>query len=396
MNVWFEKLAGMIRARRGLLGAAMLAAPLLLSACSLFREDTRPKMAQLQELKESVPVRTAWTAKVGAAGESLLSPAMVGNAVYAAARDGTVLRLDAGNGQEVWRRATRQTISGGVGASGDLVAVGTTEGDVLGVEAETGEIRWRSHVSSEVLAPPVVTGDLVVVRCSDSRIFALDARDGKRRWVYQRAMPTLTVRSPAGLVVSGQVVFAGFAGGRLVAVALSNGALKWEAAVALPRGATELERVADVVGLPWIFEREACAVAYQGRLACFDSGNGQPLWSRELSSLTGVSADARYVFASDDRGAVHALDRSNGTSLWKQDRLFLRQVTVPLPLGRDIVVGDLQGYIHVLSRESGQFVGRIETDGSPVISPMVPWSASNGWLAQTRNGNVYALALGNP
>ena len=377
--------------------AAMLAVPLLfLSACSLFRGDARPKMAQLQELTASVPVRTAWIAKVGAAGESLLSPAIVGNAVFAAARNGTLMRLEAGSGQEVWRSATRQTISGGVGASGDLLAVGTTEGEVIAVEAASGEIRWRARVSSEVLAPPVVAGDVVVVRCSDSRIFALDARDGKRRWVYQRAMPTLTVRSPAGVVVSGQVVFAGFAGGRLVAAALSNGALKWEAAVALPRGATELERVADVVGLPWVFEREVCAVAYQGRIACFDAGNGQPLWSRELSSLTGVSADARYVFASDDRGAVHALDRSNGTSLWKQDRLFLRQVTVPLPLGRDIVVGDLQGYIHVLSRENGQFVGRVVTDGSPVISPMVPLSASNGWLAQTRDGNLYALALGNP
>ena len=36
------------------------------------------------------------------------------------------------------------------------------------------------------------------------------------------------------------------------------------------------------------------------------------LWARELSSLTGVSLDARYAFVADERGAVHALDRSNG------------------------------------------------------------------------------------
>ena len=40
--------------------------------------------------------------------------------------------------------------------------------------------------------------------------------------------------------------------------------------MALPRGATELERVADVMGNPVVDERQVCAVAYQGRVACFD------------------------------------------------------------------------------------------------------------------------------
>jgi outer membrane protein assembly factor BamB len=381
---------------RRLMAAAVaaLSLALVLSACSLFREDPRSKMAQLPEFTPTVEVRTLWSASVGASDEFSLSPAIVGNGVFAAARDGTVVRLEAASGREVWRYATRQTLSGGVGVGGDLVSVGTSEGEVIALEAASGEPRWRARVSSEVLVPPVVAGDVVIVRCSDSRIFALDARDGKRRWVYQRAMPTLTVRSPAGVAVNAQMIYAGFAGGRLTALSLASGALRWEAAVALPRGATELERVADVVGVPWVSEREVCAVAYQGRVACFDAANGQPLWSRELSSITGLAADARFVFSSDDRGAVHALDRSNGTSFWKQDRLFLRQLTVPLPLGREIVVGDVQGYIHVLSRESGQFIGRAAMDGSALNSPMVP--TSEGWLAQTRGGNVYALVIRNP
>jgi outer membrane protein assembly factor BamB len=272
-----------------------------------------------------------------------------------------------------------------------VVAVGTTEGEVIALEASSGEVRWRAKVSSEVLAPPSVAGDAVVVRCSDSRLFALEARDGRRRWVYQRAMPTLTVRSPAGAVVSGGTVYAGFAGGRLAAVALNNGGLRWDAAVALPRGSTELERVADVVGLPWVSEREVCAVAYQGRVACFEQSNGQSLWSRDMSSIAGLSADGRYVFVSDEKGAVQALDRVNGTSFWKQDRLSLRQLTAPLPLGGEVAVADVQGYVHFLSRESGEFVGRAETDGSPVIAPLV--AMPGGFLVQTRRGDLYALSV---
>ena len=228
--------------------------------------------------------------------------------------------------------------------------------------------RSRARVSSEVLAPPAVSGDVVVVRCSDSRMFALEARDGRRRWVYQRAMPTLTVRSAAGAAVREGSVFAGFSGGRLVALALNNGGARWEAPVALPRGSTELERVADVVGLPWASEREVCAVAYQGRVACFGTVKGELLWARDFSSVSGVSMDTRNIYASDEKSAVVAFDRANGASLWKQDKLFGRNVTAPALAGRYLAVGDLQGYVHFLSREDGSFVARIATDGSPIVA----------------------------
>lgn len=357
----------------------------------LIRPDTRPKMAPLPELKTSVAHRILWQANIGNSGPVVFSPSVVGNAAFAAARDGAVARYDAANGRQVWRTATGTQLSGGVGADSALVAVGSSEGEVIAIEAGNGNIRWRANVTSEVLAAPVVAGDIVVVRAADSRIFGLDAVDGRRRWVYQRAVPALTVRSNAGVVVRDNVAFVGFAGGRLAAIALGNGGLRWESAVAQPRGATELERVADVVGLPWVSDREVCAVAYQGRVACFDSANGQSLWARPMSSTNGLGADTRYLYVTDDRGAVHALDRSNGTSYWKQDRFFLRNLTVPLPLGRQVVAGDVQGFVHVMDRESGNLVGRIATDSSGVGAAIA--ALPEGMLVQTRNGGLYAIAL---
>ena len=362
-----------------------------LNPLDLLRPDTRPKMAQLPELKSAIPVKTLWQANIGASGPMIFSPAVVGAGVFAAARDGTVARLDAASGQQRWRVNTGVQLSGGVGASAVLIAVGSSEGEVIGIDAASGSIRWRANVSSEVLAAPVVAGDLVIVRAADSRIFALDAVDGRRRWVYQRAVPALTVRSAAGLAVHENVAYVGFAGGRLAAIALGNGGLRWEAAVAQPRGATELERVADVVGSPWVSEREVCAVAYQGRVACFDAAKGQSLWARNMSSTTGLSADARYLFITDDRGAIHALDRSNGTSFWKQDRLFLRNLTVPFPLGRQIVAADIEGQVHFMDRENGTLVARVATDSSGVAAPIA--ALLGGILVQTRNGGLYALSL---
>jgi outer membrane protein assembly factor BamB len=364
-----------------------LAGVMLLAGCS---GSTGPMMAELSELPAGIPVRTLWQASVGEGGEAILFPALAVDGVYAAAQDGTIARFEASSGRESWRVNTGGTISGGVGSDGTLVAVGTLDGEVIALDARSGETRWRARVSSEVLSAPLVTGDLVIVRSADGRLFALDARDGKRRWLYQRSSPPLSVRSPVGMVADRGYLLTGFAGGKLVSIALTNGGVRWETTVALPRGATELERVTDVVGLPVVAEREVCAVAYQGRIGCFDLANGNSVWSRELSSTAGLSIDARYVFVTEEKGAVHALDRAGGATIWKQDRLFLRRLTAPLALGQEIAVGDVEGYVHFLSRENGAFVGRIATDGSPIKSSLV--RLDRGLLVQTQDGNLYALS----
>jgi outer membrane protein assembly factor BamB len=349
-----------------------------------------PEMAPLPPLTNSVAVSTLWQANIGNSQQAVFSPAVAGDSIYVAAYDGAITRLDAGSGKQLWRINAGERLTGGVGSDGKLVAVGSGKGEVLAFETN-GTALWKAQVSSEVLAAPQVADDVVVVRSADGRIFGLGAKDGKRKWYYQRATPALTVRSPVGISISSGVAYAGFAGGKLVAINLDNGAVRWEATVALPRGTTELERVTDVIGLPVVSEREVCAVAYQGRIGCFDLATGQAVWGREMSSTSGLSLDARYAFVSDDKGAVHALDRIGGTSVWKQDKLRLRNLSAPLALGSEIVVADIQGYVHLLARDSGAFVGRVATDGSPVSTNpvMLP---NGGFLIQTRNGGLYAFS----
>ena len=349
-----------------------------------------PQPASLEPLAQPQALSVLWSAGVGPAAAFQFSPALAGDALYAAARDGTVLRLEAADGRERWRVALPARLSGGVGADAATVAVATDDGAVFALDTLTGKERWRARVSSEVLAAPRVAAGLVLVRSADSRIHALDAADGKRRWAYQRAPAALRLRTPQGMTPHAGLLYAGFSGGKLVALALDGGTLRWEASVADPKGATELERVTDVVGEPVVVAREVCASAFQGRVACFDAQNGSLLWAREISSVTGVSADARYAYVSDERGALHALDRTNGRSLWRQDKLAHRQLSLPLPLGAQIAVGDLQGIVHLLARDSGTLVARAGTDGSPVRA--APLALARGFLVQTQAGGLFALA----
>jgi len=346
-----------------------------------------PKMAELQPIQAGAEARVAWSEGVGKSEDYTFVPATVGSSVYAAARDGTIVRLD--DGQQVWRIKVDQTLSGGVGADGRMLVVGTMKGEVLALSTIDGSLLWKARASSEVVAPPLVSSSLVIVRSVDHRLVAYDPLEGKRKWIYQRPSTPLSLRVTAAPILVERYVFAGFPGGKLIAVSAENGAPLWEGTVALPKGATELDRVADVTSAPVIDGRLICAVAFQGRISCFDLANGSLVWSRDISSAAGLSIDSRYVYVSDDKGAVTALDKASGAGLWKQDKLFLRQLTAPLPLRNMVVVADVKGVLHFLSRDDGSFVARLSTDGSAVRAPLQ--RLGNNVLAQTTGGRVLAI-----
>jgi outer membrane protein assembly factor BamB len=350
------------------------------------------KPAELPALQPSAELGSQWQASIGSAGEFVFTPAVVGDSVYAAARDGVLARYD--GGRQVWRINAGRIFSGGVGADDKLVVVGTPKGDVLAFHAADGRPAWQTQVSSEILAAPAVAGDLVAVRSGDARIFGFEALDGKRRWMYQRTTPALALRSNVGVILGAKALYAGFPGGKLVAIARQNGAAAWESTVALPRGATELERIADVASDPVADGAIICAVAYQGRVACFDADNGRQVWARDVSSIAGLDIGRRALYVSDDKGTVHAFDRSSGASLWKQDKLFMRGVSRPLATGSRVIVADYQGFVHLLSGEDGSFAARQNTDGSAIVAPPRRITESgSSFVVQTKNGGLHALSI---
>jgi outer membrane protein assembly factor BamB len=373
------------------------AGTLMLAACSTISDSmnslnpfgsSAPKMAALAPIQATAEARALWTTNVGKAGNYVFTPAVAGSSVYVAGSDGNISKIE--NGTAVWRINAGQPLSAGVGSDGSMVTVGTPKGEVLAFAAADGKPLWQAKVSSEVLAAPVVGSEGVAVRSGDNRVFLLDAADGHRKWTYQRATPALSLRSAAVPVFADKYLFVGFPGGKLVALDLKNGAPVWEGTVALPKGATELDRVADIVSVPVVDGRQVCAVAFQGRVACFDLGQGGALlWARDFSSAAGLTIDGRYLFVTDEKGAVHALDRGTGASLWKQDKLMSRRVSAPVVRRGLVAVADGEGIVHFLSRDDGAFAARVQTDGTPVVAPMQV--AGTAVLVQTSGGSVVAI-----
>ncbi len=336
----------------------------------------------------TAPAKIVWQSALGARAAPGFSPAVTAETIFAALPDGTLTATDARSGSTRWRQSVGKRLSTGPGSDGRLVVVGTAKGEVLAFDA-SGKPRWESKVSSEVVSPPRLADGMVVVWSGDARIFGLSAEDGKRRWVYQRTNPPLVIRNPAGGTVDNGILFSGIAGGRLIAVDVATGNVGWEANVATPKGATELERIADVVGLPVIDGSLVCAIAYQGRVACFDIRRGTLAWSRDLSSLAGPVADARYLYLTDDKGAVHALDKATGASAWKQDGLAGRSPSGPQQVGSHVGVVDAEGHVYLMTRSDGAFVATLATDGTPAASQPARNGDAMTWLSV--GGTLYTV-----
>jgi len=365
-------------------------AALLLLACSS-RDPALTKPAELVDIKAPLAVTSVWKIDVGSGRNFVLQPAVLENAIYVAAANGGVVRIAPDTGKAVWRTDLDTNISAGVGSDGLTVAVATPRGEVIALGPD-GKQLWRAQVSSDVAERPLVGKGLVIVRSTDHRVAAFEADTGKRRWFFQRQQPPLTLRASTEMSFAGDNVLLGFPGGKLTALALSNGATRWEATVSEPKGTTEVERLADVVGPVAVSGREVCAASFQGRLACGDATNGTLRWAREFSAASGPALGARLVFAVDAKSHIYAFGREGGANQWRNDKMQNRALTTPLALERTVVVGDLKGYVHFLAPENGEFLARTEIGDGAIVARPQQWA--DGVVVQSQGGTVALLTLG--
>ncbi|MBU0688591.1 MAG: outer membrane protein assembly factor BamB [Gammaproteobacteria bacterium] len=367
---------------------SLLTCALLLAACSSDKAGIDP--AKLIDFQPTAKIEVRWQHSLGDSGINVLTPGVTRVAVFGAS-DEYLYRFDRDTGKQMWRIKPGFTISGGVGAGEGLVLVGGDQGELAAFDETDGKLRWQVQVSSEVLSAPKIASGIVVVRTGNGRIAGLNADDGKRLWLYERVTPALSVRSHAGVTIRNGMVYAGFAAGRLAAIGLTKGVVIWEATVSQPRGNTELERISDITSLPVADDRQVCAIAFQGRLVCFDAIQGNTLWTREMSSDKGLALFGGNLYVTDADGTVFALDRSSGATLWKNDQNAYRRVTAPYPFEEYIVVGDFEGYLHVFNTGDGGLLARRKTDGSAILS--APVVMGDGALVQTSDGELLAISV---
>lgn len=378
--------------RRVLCSSMMALSAAVLAGCSMFSSpNPRFDPAPLTEYAPGVSAHVAWSANIGSGGGSGFAPQVVGEAVYAAAPNGSVIKVDLATGAIRWQANTGTKLSAGVGSDGQITAVAAPDGTIIALDDQGAE-KWRVKASSEVNIPPTVGNGVVVVRSSDYRIQALDANTGEVLWNVQRPGPALALKTNMRMVLVEGLLISGLPNGKLIAIDARSGSVQWEGTVSVSKGATDLERISDVVGGPQTQGALLCGVSYQGRMVCFDvSQGGRLLWEQPFSSTTGMTTDNQQAYASNQRSVVYAFALGDGHELWKQDALRNRALSGPAVVPQGLAVGDLEGYVHFLSRTDGHLLGRVQVGGGAIISPLI--ATTHGVLVQTGNGSLVLVGV---
>lgn len=383
--------------RRGLL----LTWILLLSGCAAFswipgigddddeEENTEP--AKLVKFDAEVNVQRLWKSKVGKGlGTKYirLQPMVVADRIVAADAYGVVEAFDRFTGDRIWRqevggaerrasglsrfldRSDAGFVSGGVGGGEGLVLLGTTRGNIIALSLSDGTEQWRTYLGSEVGSKPAAAQGRVFAQTIDGELIALDAKTGEQVWSYSSQVPLLTLRGTSTPVTDRDVVYAGFASGKVVALRGANGEPIWEQRIMLPEGRSELERIVDVDSAPLVSNNALYAQAYQGRLMRIVARDGRPRWEAEVSSFLDLAEGYGQVYAVEEKDTVTALDQDSGEVIWQHDQLARRGLTAPLAYSNYVVVGDSEGYVHVMAQRDGRMMGRAKVGGKGLRTPL--------------------------
>ena len=333
-------------------------------------DNTTPP-AELKPIEQAVNIRSLWSANASSgSGDTFVDFQLAHNneRLFAAGHKGEVSALDARNGALLWRTDTDVELSAGVGLSRDFALVGSLDGELIALRQSDGAEAWRTRLSSEILTPPVSQNGVIVVRAIDGTFTGLNELDGSTVWTYQYTVPALTLRGASRPVLAQGLVIAGLDNGKLQLLALDSGTLVGERRIAPPRGRTDLERLVDIDAEPRLLGSELYVAAYQGNVSALDLSGGQLLWNRDFSSYSGLDVDASQLYITDAEGAVWALDRRSGSGLWKQTDLSGRRLSAPALSGRYVIVGDFEGYLHWLDKNSGRIIGRVRADQDGIES----------------------------
>jgi outer membrane protein assembly factor BamB len=372
----------------------------ILVACG--DEDNSEPPAELTQFTPSAKIRSAWSTKLSQGIKQqflFIQPLLLDDKIITASRDGLVSVVDLQDGSIIDEIELGRTLSGGVGGNDDVWLVATRNGEIVAIDGQTHEVVWIETAPSEVLARPVVHEDAAYVRTVDGQVVSLDLATGKTRWSYQHTKPALTLRGSASPIVTRDRVYVGLASGRLVALSPEDGSVIWDIALAVPKGHSEIQRLVDIDGHAELFGHVLYVASFQGRIAAIDVQQGQFLWARDFSTYNGVTLDPKVLYTTDDRSHIWALDRYNGATLWKQEKLQARSVTRPMLVGDYVVVGDYDGYLHVMSREDGHFIARIAVGGHEeenvgengiLIPPIID---GENVLVKARNGLLHAYTI---
>ena len=365
-----------------------------LSSLNFWSDDSDEdisKPAELVSFQEEASVNIVWKKSFKSSNElGSFKPAFYAGQMLVADSDGEITSLNPKTGKVNWTKTLERELAAGVVSGFGKFVVSDTEGNVLGFDLESQESLWETNIGGEVLANAVIDASLVVVKNSVGELVALDSSSGEQKWTFRSQLPALTVRGTGEPIIKDGIVFSTFDNGRLGAFQLNTGFFLWDGPISFVEGSSELENLLDADSSPVFANQLIFATNYQGNLTAFDLAQKRPVWNSKASSFHSPVIGQGMIMVIQDDGSIISFSSSNLAPSWVSEEYKIRDLSNGEIFENYMLVGDLEGYLHLINPMTGKTVGRKKVSGNPIKSLV-----TYGGLAYTidQDSNLVAISL---
>ena len=319
-----------------------------------------PKLTQAKTL---VPVFSTSVASTDAADPLRLRLDADNDVVFAIDPKGEVSAFK--GKQRLWqKKVSKDNLSSGVEAAEGLVVVGNQKGQLFALDQQTGEQKWTAQLTGALLAPSLIHAGRVISVSNDGTVYAHEIATGAQVWTYNLPNVQFSLRGMAAPVaLDARNVLIASSNAYIYALDALSGVPKLQRRVAVSDGRSDIQRLVDIDGEPVVAGQFVVTTSYQGQVTVLDLASQQVVWSEDASSIQRPEVVGNGVFVAQTDGKIKAFEITSGQPLWENDQLLNRKLSNPVMLGTDLVVGDLDGVLHLIDPRTGQIAGRSKTSG---------------------------------
>ena len=344
--------------------AIAVASALLLGCSSNKVKEAKPNpLPKIQQQQGLNLVFSQSVSSTSAAEASRLQLDTDNGVIFAIDPDGQV---SAYKGKErLWKsKITKQELTAGVEAAEGIVVVGNRKGQLFALDQATGSQKWSAKLSGAILSPSLIQSGRVITIANDGTVFAHDAVTGQQVWAYKLPNVQFSLRGqPAPVRLDDRTILVASANAYVYALDVISGVPRFQRRVAISEGRSDIQRLIDIVGDPVVAGQYLVTTSFQGQVTVTDLATQRVVWSEDASSTNRPEVSGDKVFVSTVDGKLNAYSLSTGQLAWQNEELLNRQLSNPVMLGQSLVVGDMDGVIHLLDPASGKLVGRAKTSG---------------------------------
>lgn len=280
---------------------------------------------------------------------------------------GNVSSINPLDGNKNWS-VQLNVLASGTTAGFGIVVVADIDGNVIALDQEDGKRLWTSNVKGEVLSRVAIDAKIVVVKTGAGQLIGLNKDNGEILWSYRSKLPLLTVRGNSSPIIVDNLIYTSFDNGRLGVFELNSGFQVWDGAISFVSGVSELENLIDSDSDPVIDGGLIYTTNYQGNINIFDPAQKRSVWTHESSSFYSPLISRGMLMVVDENSEIKSFALKTLLESWKNVEYLNRSLSNAVSYKGNVIVGDYEGYVHVIDTLNGKTIGREKLSRNPIKS----------------------------